>query len=74
MSFEKNLTYWLQFYDWEDFRCALSVIKAGLWWAKDPTPTLLTRTKDKQGNPVDYIGELLEIYNKKFKNGGNNDL
>ena len=65
LSFENNLSYWLEFYSWEDISKAVGAIKQGLWWAGSPDPTLLLRRRDKQGNPVDYIGELVELWRKK---------
>jgi len=65
LSFENNLSYWLEFYSWEDISKAVGAIKQGLWWAGSPDPTLLLRRRDEQGNPVDYIGELVELWRKK---------
>jgi len=60
-GFESNLEFWSKVYSDEDIQKALLVIRAGKWWAKDPSPTLLFRRKTPKGEPVDYIGELLNL-------------
>lgn len=60
-GFKDNLDFWSKVYSEEDIKKALLVLRSGAWWAKDPTPTLLFRRKSPKGEPVDYIGELLNL-------------
>lgn len=60
-GFKDNLDFWADIYSEEDIKKALLVLRSGSWWAKDPTPTLLFRRKSPKGEPVDYIGELLNL-------------
>jgi len=67
-GFKDNLDFWSKVYSEEDIKKALLVLRSGAWWAKDPTPTLLFIRKSPKGEPVDYIGELLNL------KGGENTL
>ena len=58
-GFKSNLAYWLNEYDENDIKKALTAIGNGEWWAKNPSPTLLFRRKTPQGEPADYIGSLI---------------
>ena len=58
-GFKSNLAYWLNEYDEDDIKKALTAIGNGKWWAKNPSPTLLFRRKTPQGEPADYIGSLI---------------
>lgn len=46
-------------YSMDEIESALSNIRN--FWASDPTPELLLRRKNRQGDPVDYIGVLLNM-------------
>lgn len=61
--FIKNLSHWLNVYTLDEIGNALPMMKNG-WWCKDPDPTMVFRMKGRDQTPVDYIGELLHIYNK----------
>ncbi len=58
-----NFQYWREQYNLEEMISALDKLKD--WWAKEPTPTLVLRRYDKQREPVDYIGELLNWKKKR---------
>ncbi len=58
-GFSENLAFWMKVYNEKDIQNALDSIRDGKWWATDPNPTLLFRRKNKGGEAVDYIGELL---------------
>lgn len=58
-SWKDNCDFWLKTYTLEDIKKALTNCKKYGWWAKDPTLDLLFRTKNKNGQPVDYIDQLL---------------
>lgn len=57
-SFLSNLEYWLETYDLDDIETAISHIKHSYWKDK-MTPVLMFRKKNPQGEPVDYISQLL---------------
>jgi len=59
----KNFNFWLDTYS------PTEIIKAienhdSTFWAKEINPQWLFRTKDTKGQPVDYIGQLLNHKNK----------
>lgn len=58
-SWKDNCDFWLETYSVGDIKQAISNIKSYGWWAKDPSLDLLFRTKNKNGQPVDYIDQLL---------------
>jgi len=53
-----NLTYWLETYTLDQILEAVRRTAHG-WWADNPSPELLLRRKNRNGEPVDYIGQLL---------------
>lgn len=56
---EANLKFWLDKYSIEDIKQAIILIKAHDFWSDKMNPTILFRTKSPKGQPVDYIGQLL---------------
>jgi len=59
--FAKNFEYWRETYSLEDIKRAIGNLASGKWWAKDPSPQMIFRTKSPKGENVDYIGELLNL-------------
>ncbi len=63
-SFNANLAYWLDIYTPEDIEQAIQNIKFSPFWKDKMTPVILFRRKNPQGEPVDYISQLLSIHAK----------
>lgn len=61
-SILKGLEAWLKVYEPVEIEDAISQVKFDKFWSDKMTPTILFRQKNPQGEPVDYIGGLL---NKK---------
>lgn len=66
---EANYKYWRETYSQEEILQAIRNYKANQskHWAKDATPELFLRTMTRSREKCDYIGELLNRYNKKSK-------
>lgn len=60
-SWKPNCDFWLGSYTLEDIKTAITNWKIHGWWATDPSLDLLFRTKNKNGQPVDYIDQLLNL-------------
>ena len=58
-SFKNNLAYWLDTYQPKEIEEAIRNIKYDKFWRDKMTPTILFRRKNPQGEPVDYISQLL---------------
>ena len=58
-SFKNNLAYWLDTYQPKEIEEAIRNIKYDKFWRDKMTPTVLFRRKNPQGEPVDYISQLL---------------
>lgn len=58
-SFLKGLERWLETYTPQEIEQAIKQIKYDKFWNGKMTPVLLFRQKNPQGEPVDYIGGLL---------------
>lgn len=63
VSFEKNFKFWRNEYSLEEILKAVKRSK-NVFWAKQPTPELLLRTRNKNGE-CDYIGEILNTKSKE---------
>lgn len=63
-QFLSNLEYWLETYSPNDIETAISKIKYDKFWKDKMTPVILFRRKNPQGEPVDYISQLLN-YSKE---------
>ena len=57
-GFEKNYAYWVEFYSKEDMMKAISNARKDSFWKDKMTLTILFRRKNKNGEDVDYIGDL----------------
>ena len=64
-SFGKNLDFWLTQYSMEDILKAVDNIPNHEWWKDKATPAKILRQKSTKGEPVDYIGDLLNMKKKK---------
>lgn len=62
-SWKTNCDFWLQTYTLDDIKKAMDNCKKYGWWANDPDIDLFFRTKNKAGQPVDYINQLLNLKN-----------
>lgn len=51
--------YWRGFYSLEEMKQAINNSLYDSWWKEKLTPVMLLRTKNPQGEPVDYIGKFL---------------
>jgi hypothetical protein len=71
VSISDNLEYWSTLYNEEDIKKAFYVINKGLWWCKDPELSMIFRRKNPRGERVDYIGELVNIYDKQIGGDSN---
>lgn len=66
-GFKPNLEYWLKTYEPKEIASAIKNIKNDKYWGiggkgeGGMTPTLLFRKKNPQGEPVDYISQLLLV-------------
>ena len=61
-SIRQNLLYWLEDYSISDIQQAIEGIKNHSYWKdKSLSPVWLLRTKNKHGELVDYIGEMLNF-------------
>ena len=61
-AIEGNLSKWLSSYKFEEIGIAITKIKLHSFWAKrDLEPTWLLRTRNPQGEGVDYIGVMLNL-------------
>jgi len=58
-SFRDNLAHWLETYEPKEIEEAVRNAKSDKFWRDRLTPTVLFRRKNPQGEPVDYIGQLL---------------
>jgi len=58
-----NFTFWLETYTPSEILKAVSN-HDNTFWAEKINPQWLFRTKDTKGQPVDYIGQLLEHVNR----------
>ena len=54
-----NIEYWLDVYTPREVELAIRNIKKDDFWLDKMTPTILFRRKNPQGEPVDYISQLL---------------
>ena len=57
-GFESNLAYWLEDYSLKDIEAALEGGRRDDYWREILTPVILLRRKNRQGEDVDYIGDL----------------
>ncbi len=57
-----NFKYWRDVYSFEEMLESLENLKQ--WWPDRPAPALLLRRTNQQKEPVDYIGELLNLKSK----------
>lgn len=60
-SWKTNCDFHLNSYSLEDIKQAITNWKQIGWWAKEPSLDLLFRTKNKNGQPCDYIDQLLNL-------------
>lgn len=60
-SFKSNLEYWLNTYEPKEIAKAIEYSKYDKFWKDKLTPTILFRRKNPQGEPVDYISQLLLV-------------
>lgn len=58
-SFLKGLERWLETYTPQEIEQAIKQVKYDKFWNGKMTPVILFRQKNPQGEPVDYIGGLL---------------
>jgi hypothetical protein len=63
-GFKPNLEYWLNTYEPKEIEQAISNIKFDKFWKDKMTPTMMFRRKNPQGEPVDYISQLLLVKQK----------
>jgi len=54
-----NIEYWLETYEPKEIEEAIKNIEYDDFWKDKMTPTILFRKKNPQGEPVDYISQLL---------------
>lgn len=68
-----NFTYWLETYSLADIKKAAGLaIKIDPFWKDKITPEILLRTKNPRGEPVDYIGQMLDKYGREYGLGKDN--
>lgn len=60
-GFKPNLEYWLNTYQPKEIEKAIQNIKYDEFWNGKMTPTIMFRRKNPQGEPVDYISQLLLV-------------
>jgi hypothetical protein len=60
-GFKPNLEYWLNTYEHKEIEQAIKNIKFDKFWKDKMTPTMMFRRKNPQGEPVDYISQLLLV-------------
>jgi len=60
IPFSKLVDYWLTIYSLDDIKAAITNAAADPWWKDKLTLVMFLRTKDKQGQPVDHICDLME--------------
>jgi len=63
-SFRNNLEYWLNTYEPKEIEQAIKNVKYDSFWKDKMTPVVLFRRKNPQGEPVDYISQLLLVKQK----------
>jgi hypothetical protein len=56
-----NLEYWLETHEANDIAKAIVNIKHDEFWKDKMTLTVLLRKRNQQGEPVDYISQLLSV-------------
>lgn len=56
-----NIEYWLDVYTPKEIERAIRNIQLDDFWNGKMTPTILFRRKNPQGEPVDYISQLLNL-------------
>ena len=66
-SLLNNYLYWRKFYSVEEIKKAVEKIKEDEYWRDKMTPVILLRQKNPRGEPVDYIGQLLNNHNQEKK-------
>ncbi len=54
-----NLIHWLDSYSLEQIFEAVEKVKNHAFWKDKMTPTMFLRKKNPRGEPVDYIGDML---------------
>ena len=65
-SFLGGLEKWLEVYSLADIEQAIKNIKYDSFWNGKMTPVVLFRKKNPQGEPVDYIGQLLNSNKENY--------
>jgi uncharacterized protein (DUF342 family) len=58
-NFVKAVTHWSETYSEDEILKSIKNIPSNEYWSDKMTPIILFRKSDQQGNPVDYIGMLL---------------
>ena len=58
-NFVNAVTQWSETYTEDEIVKAIENIPANEYWSDKMTPIILFRKSDQKGNPVDYIGMLL---------------
>ena len=61
----KNFNYWHEIYSIPEMEIVIQLAQVDDWYKDKLTPTLLLRTKNKNGE-CDYIGELLNKYKGQY--------
>lgn len=61
VSFEKNLSFWLQHYSIEEILKAIALAPRHRFWADKLTPEILFRRKGTNGEDTDRISEMLSL-------------
>ena len=56
-----NIAYWMKHYSLDDIKKAISQIKHSDYWNDKMTPELFFRQKNPSREPVDYIGQMLNL-------------
>lgn len=64
-SFQKNFLFWRKIYSLEEILRAIKR-SPNVFWASDPTPELILRTRNKSGE-CDYIGQILNTKSREQK-------
>ncbi len=62
-----NLDIWLKEYSFDDICKAIEKVKDHEYWKNGMTPITLLRTRTPKGEPVDYIGEMLNYKPDKLR-------
>lgn len=73
-TWQGNCDFHLKSYTLEDIKTAITNCKKYGWWAEDPSLELFFRTKNKAGQPVDYIDQLLNSKGARREKGNDDPL